>query len=435
MLNTFKDHLNNNLPFLIEGKLLLAISGGLDSVVLCHLCSELNLNLAFAHCNFNLRGKESDGDEEFIMQLGESLDVEVFVQHFNTDEYAKIQKISTQMAARDLRYSWFLDLANQLQFDYILTAHHTDDDLETFLINLSRGTGLDGLCGIPEMNETIVRPLLPFSQERILNYANKNKLIWREDISNMSTKYLRNKIRLELIPKLKELNPQFLENFKSTQENLREIASIVEDQMDNVADQVVNVCDEGIHLDIKKLKDLNNPKAYLYQLLKAYEFTQWDDIYYLLDAQSGKQIYSKEWCLLKDRNSLILTKISDSNKGQISIAKLINEVKTPFGILFFDEADALFGRRTNLIYVDKNKLQFPLTIRKWVEGDVFYPKGMQGKKKVSKYFKDEKLSLVEKEKTWLLCSGNEIVWIINRRADERFIATDRTENILKIELK
>ena len=436
MLNNFQNHINQNLSFLNKSRLLIAISGGLDSVVLTHLCHQLKLNIALAHCNFNLRGNESDGDEEFVLQLAEDLDLEVFIESFETEDYAKTYKLSTQMAARELRYNWFEELAEQLNFDFILTAHHADDNLETFLINLSRGTGLDGLMGIPEVNNKIVRPLLTFSREDIETYAKTNKLTWREDSSNASNKYLRNKLRHDVIPVLKEINPFLLQNFESTQNHLQDSKQIIEDTIVRIQKKAVYVDNDNvIRLSIKKLKKLSNPKAYLFELLKDFNFTEWDDVTNLLDAQSGKQVFSSTHRLLKDRDYLMLIENnSEETQESISISEDKKQLKTSFGTLFFDEADAIFDAQANVICVDKAKLKHPLILRKWEEGDFFYPSGMTGKKKLSKYFKDEKMSLIEKENTWLLCSEKDIVWVIGRRADNRFLATENTKQILKIEL-
>lgn len=436
MLNNFQNHINQNLSFLNKSRLLIAISGGLDSVVLTHLCHQLKLNLALAHCNFNLRGDESDGDEEFVLQLAEDLDLEVFIESFETEDYAKTYKLSTQMAARELRYNWFEELAEQLNFDFILTAHHADDNLETFLINLSRGTGLDGLMGIPEVNNKIVRPLLTFSREDIETYAKTNKLTWREDSSNASNKYLRNKLRHDVIPVLKEINPFLLQNFESTQNHLQDSKQIIEDAIVRIQKKAVYVDNDNvIKLSIKKLKKLSNPKAYLFELLKDFNFTEWDDVTNLLDAQSGKQVFSSTHRLLKDRDYLMLIENnSEETQESISISEDKKQLKTSFGTLFFDEADAIFDAQANVICVDKAKLKHPLILRKWEEGDFFYPSGMTGKKKLSKYFKDEKMSLIDKENTWLLCSEKDIVWVIGRRADNRFLATENTKQILKIEL-
>ncbi len=425
------------MDFLSDSKLLIAISGGLDSVVLAHLCHQLNLNIALAHCNFNLRDHESDADEDFVLQLAENLDLEVFIESFDTKAYSEANKLSTQMAARELRYYWFEDLAVQLQFDYILTAHHADDNLETFLINLSRGTGLDGLKGIPEVNDNIIRPLLPFSRQAIEAYAKEHHLKWREDSSNASTKYLRNKFRHDVIPILKEINPQLLQNFQNTLRNLNDTSDIVEERVESVIDSVVETIDKHQKVfKISEFKKLNNPKAYLFEIFKTYGFTEWHDVANLLDAQSGKQIVSATHRLIKDREHLLLSTVNLKTEEQITtILETDKQVKTGLGMLFFDEANTVSLKSKDVIYVDKALLTYPLTIRKWRDGDLFYPLGMSGKKKLSKYFKDEKLSLLDKEQIRLLCSGEDIVWIIGKRADNRFRVNENTKNILKVELK
>ncbi len=433
MTNTFQNHISQNLAFLNKSKLLIAISGGLDSVALTHLCKEAKLDISLAHCNFNLRGDESDADEEFVLQLAEDWDLEVFIESFDTEIYAKEHKLSTQMAARELRYDWFASLAQQLGFDYILTAHHADDTLETMLINLTRGTGLDGLTGIPEVNFNIVRPLLPFSREAIETYAKAHKLKWREDSSNATNKYVRNQLRHEVIPVLKTINPQLLQNIATTIINLQSSQQIIEDAIVRIQKKAVTIDNDVIKLNIKKLQKLSNPKVYLYELLKDFNFTNWDDVTNLLTAQSGKQVFSETHRLLKDRTHLLLTEQSFQEEAEsILISEKDTSVETPFGTLFFDEADAVFEKKSNRIFVDKALLKYPLTLRKWQEGDFFYPLGMKGKKKLSKYFKDEKLSLVDKENVWVLCSGEAIVWVVGLRADERFKVSGQTKQILNI---
>jgi len=339
------------------------------------------------------------------------------------------------MAARELRYTWFTELAEQLKFDYILTAHHADDNLETFLINLTRGTGLEGLTGIPEINEKFVRPLLSFSSDVIEGYAKKNNIKWREDSSNKSVKYLRNRLRHQVIPILKEINPSLLQSFQTTINNLNESSVIIKNSIDVFLKKTIESIDDNeVKFKISEFKKLNNQKPYLFESLKEFGFTEWNDIINLLDAETGKQVFSKTHRLIKNREHLLLSEINLVEKKSISIPKHVNKFKTPFGILFLDKVDALFGKHSNIIYVDNDILKFPLTIRKYKTGDIFYPLGMTGKKKVSKYFKDEKLSLLDKENTWLLCSGEDIVWVINRRADHRFRVTEKTKSILKIRL-
>jgi len=445
MLTAFKNHIEEQFPFLKNSRLVIAISGGIDSVVLAHLCYKLNFNFALAHCNFNLRGNESDADEDFVLDLGEQLNVEVFVQNFDTEAYAEENKCSIQMAARELRYDWFSELAQQLNFDYILTAHHADDNLETFLINFTRGTGLNGLTGIPEINGNIARPLLPFSRETIEAYAKSENIAWREDSSNSSRKYLRNKLRHEVIPILKEINPNVLDSFQNTLSNLKETEAIVNQSIKDFLSKAI-LKEEGntITYAVSEFKKQNNPKAFLFEAFKDCGFTEWNDVEGLLDAETGKYIVSNTYKLTKHREFLILT---DCHSELVSESNLINksvtlsavevqkgQVRTSIGILFFDEAEALMDNSKIIIYVDAEKLNYPLELKPWETGDVFHPIGMKGKKKVSKYLKDEKLTPIEKENTWVLTSENKIVWVVGRRADERFKVTDQTNQILKIAL-
>lgn len=423
MLQKFKKHITKEFPFLKDTKLLIAISGGVDSVVLFHLLHKLNYDVSLAHCNFKLRGKESDLDEEFIKNLNQISSNQIFTIIFDTEKYAKEHKLSTQIAARELRYNWFQKLITEHKFEYVLTAHHADDNLETFLIHLTRGSGLDGFTGIPKVNGNIVRPLLAFSRKEILNYAKDHDIEWREDASNASNKYIRNKIRHQVLPVLKEINPSVLDSFATTLENLQESKQIIEDSIVNIASEVLKKEANFIKIDIEKIKKLSNPKAYLYQLLKSYHFTEWNDVYDLLNAQSGKQVFSKTHRLLKDRDVLILSKIDLSNSIEMAfqIEEEITEITNPIHLTF----EGVFEKSTEnkqTIYVDKDLLKYPLLLRKWEKGDYIYPLGMQGKKKLSKYFKDEKFSLIDKENTWLLCDAeNQIMWIVNHRQDRRFV--------------
>ncbi|TNJ42902.1 tRNA lysidine(34) synthetase TilS [Tamlana fucoidanivorans] len=433
MLNLLQKHIDDKLSFLKTGKLLIAISGGVDSVVLTYLCHTLKLNITLAHCNFNLRSDESDADEDHVVQLADYLNLEVFVQRFDTQKYAQENKRSIQMAARELRYAWFSEIAEQLQFDYILTAHHADDNLETFLINFSRGTGLEGLTGIPEINGKFVRPLLPFSSEFIKAYAIEHNITWRDDSSNASVKYLRNKLRHEVIPILKEINPNLLFSFQTTLNNLNDASLIIKETMTSFLDQAIEVhSEQEIKFKIAVFKNTSHPKAYVFETFKPYGFTQWDDILVLLDGETGKQVFSSTHRLIKNREHLLLSPIKASDYKTILIPHLEKSVEIPEGILHFEDAKAMDDKDDNVLYADKSKLEYPIILRKKQEGDVFYPLGMQGKKKLSKYFKDEKLSLLDKEHTWLLCSKEAIVWVVGKRADNRFKVDANTKNILKI---
>ena len=435
MLIKFQNHLNSNFNQLKDKKLLLAVSGGLDSMVLMHLFQELNYSIGIAHCNFQLRGNESDEDENFVKLQAEKFQIPIFSIQFETEKFANTNKLSIQLAARKLRYDWFYQILEQENYDYLLTAHHLDDQLETFLINLSRGTGIEGLTGIPATNDKIMRPLLPFSREEILAFAEENSLSWREDSSNASTKYLRNKIRHDVIPILKSLNPNFLTSFENTLEHLNQANALVNDASRNTYDLVVKQLDDQHIFDIPRLLELPNYKAYLYQWLKDFGFTAWNDIYDLVNANSGKQIFSETHVLLKDRNRLLLFEKREKHNAEIYFVKdFESKVNIPLKLSFCKVAN-ISNVNANCIFVDENQLKLPLVIRKWQEGDVFYPAGMIGKKKLSKFFKDEKYSLFDKQNQWLLCSNDEIVWVIGKRSDQRFLTNENTKNYIKITLE
>ncbi|MES2487752.1 MAG: tRNA lysidine(34) synthetase TilS [Bacteroidota bacterium] len=435
MLARLKNHLSKDLTILENKKLLLAVSGGVDSMVLAHLFKVLGYDVSIAHCNFGLRGDESDGDENFVRQFAKEHDIKIFVTHFNTKAFAINSKVSIQIGARQLRYAWFEELLQNNNLDFLLTAHHLDDSIETFLINFTRGTGLQGLTGIPQQNGNVIRPLLPFSRNDIESYAQENNITWREDSSNASDKYLRNKLRHDIVPVLKALNTSFGTSFAQTLTNLQQAQSLTDDASVMVYKQVVEDLENQKHININQLVRLQNYRAYLYQWLSPFGFTAWDDIYNLIDAQSGKYITAGNFRLLKNRDVLILEPIQDAKNEVYEI--LQNEQKTtnPIG-LKLEKVDFFEQNATkNVIFVNNDLIKFPLFVRKWEEGDYFYPSGMNGqKKKVSKYFKDEKFSLSDKENTWLLCTENEIIWIIGHRADNRFKVTENTTQILKIEV-
>ena len=434
MLSSFENHLNHNFPFLREKRLLLAVSGGVDSMVLVYLCHQLQLSFAVAHCNFQLRGDESDEDEQFVKVICEELRIPVFTQKFVTGAFAEAHKLSIQVVARKLRYEWFDSLLLNHDYDYVLTAHQLDDSLETFIINLTRGTGLNGLTGIPEQNDKVIRPLLVFSRQEIEAFAVENKILWREDSSNASDKYLRNKLRHHVLPVLKELNPNLLSAFEQTVAHLKEAQSMVDDASQIVYRKVVEDIDGQMKINLSILMELPNYRAYLFQWLQPFGFTDWKSIYDLVEAQSGKQVFSATHIVLKDREQLIVYPIQEAHKEVYYVEEGQTDVKIPLKLRFC-KTDDISNHTTNTIFVDEDQLSYPLTIRKWEAGDVFYPMGMTGKKKVSKFFKDEKYTLPDKSNTWILCSDNQIVWIIGKRADERFKITKQTNNILQIQLQ
>ncbi|MBY8961594.1 tRNA lysidine(34) synthetase TilS [Flavobacterium sp. D11R37] len=435
MLNQLRHHLQQNLPFLRNSKLLLAVSSGIDSIVMAVLFKTLGYEIALAHCNFKLRGSESDGDENFVNSFAEINNISVHTTRFNTVSFASDNKVSVQMAARQLRYSWFNELVEKHNYDYLLTAHHLDDQIETFLINFTRGTGLEGLTGIPQQNGRVVRPLLPFSRTEIEQYAQQEGLQWREDSSNASDKYLRNKLRHDVVPVLKTLNKDFGMSFASTTEHLHQALSLVQDAAVIVYKEVVTEKENQKHINLLQLLRLPNYKAYLYQWLHPFGFTAWHDIYSLVEAQPGKFILSEGFRLLKDRDVMILEPTLSETDAIYTIEEGQEIVSEPVNLRLQEIGELPKDMLKNGIYVNKQLIKFPLFVRKWQEGDYFYPFGMNGrKKKVSKFFKDEKMSLSDKENTWLLCSANDVVWIIGQRADERFKVTEQTTQILNIQL-
>ncbi|MDT0555027.1 tRNA lysidine(34) synthetase TilS [Patiriisocius hiemis] len=431
MLAALKKHIETQFPSLKNSKLLLACSGGVDSMVLLYFLHKLNIKTAVAHCNFSLRGEESDEDEAFVKEMSSNYNLVFYSERFNTKKYASEKGISTQMAARELRYNWFFHLLEEHGYDFVVTAHHADDTLETFLINLSRGTGIKGLLGIPEKTETVIRPLLPFSRKEIEGVAKAQSLYWREDSSNASKDYLRNKLRHTVIPGFKSAAPKILDSLKQTQQNLGEVSNLLDDYMTLVYNLVISEIEDGYKIDIEKTKSLPNSKALLFQLLSPFGFTDFDSILDLMDSQSGKSVYSNSHRLLKDREFLLLSENQEVDFKTVIIDKETSEITVPIH-LTFSEADTYKITNAHTVFIDASTLEFPLELRKWKEGDTFQPFGMKGKKKLSKFFKDEKLSLIAKEKTFVLISNNDIVWVVGHRLDEKFKVTQKTKNILKI---
>mgnify|MGYP006395387625 CR=1 FL=1 len=431
MLRAFEQHLQENHPGLKQQKLLIACSGGLDSVVLARLLAKLSYNIALAHVNFGLRGAESDEDEAFVRRLAQDLECPFYVKGVETEVYAAEQGISIQMAARELRYGWFEELLSQ-EFDRLLTAHHADDDLETFLINLSRGAGLKGLTGIPETREAVVRPLLGFERQQLMSYAKKEGWHWREDSSNANDKYLRNAFRLKAIPALREVDEDIVKAYGKTKSHLQASQRLVDDYMGLISKLLLTPTATGFDLDLEKLADLPNQDAILYALYGDYGFTDLVALNQLPKAQSGKFLLAPGYRLLKDRGRLILQLQEKNNQQEVFfIKKDEKNIEQPLRISVKPIGKVGY-HDPSTIYVDKALLHYPLEIRKWREGDRFQPFGMQGNKKISKFLKDEKLSLAAKENIWLLCSDQQIVWVVGHRADDRFKVTAATQEILKI---
>lgn len=425
-----KQYIQQNFPEMFTSKLLLAVSGGVDSMVMLDVLKKLNFDITVAHCNFKLRGAESDGETQFLKEYLIKNNISHHIIFFDTESYAAQHKLSIQLAARKLRYDWFYSLLHK-NLDYIVTAHHLDDQIETFLINLTRGTGVEGLLGIPAKNDKIVRPFLGVSRDEILDYAVLNQIEWRDDSSNASTKYFRNKIRHKVVPVLKELNPEFLNTFSNTLAHLNQFNMGNTDGFESLKNRIVTQNEDTFSIDLRELKQLKAPEAFLYQFLKPFQFTAWNDIYNLAQALSGKMIYSDQYVLLKDRDELFVKPILAVTKSLYTINDTADFNQVPFHILIKSNMLNEVNNKTE-IGLDIELLKFPLIIRKWQEGDYFYPYGMQGKKKLSKYFKDEKFTQFQKQDTWLLLQNNDtdIIWVVGYRVDRRYIAKNDSHNTL-----
>lgn len=425
----------SNLPktdFLKLPKILVAVSGGIDSMVLVDLFLQTGLPFSMAHANFQLREKDSDLDEQFLQEFAQQHGISIFVKRFDVKSYKSSGNYSTQMAARNLRYDWFEELKVEHHFDWICTAHHLNDSLETFLINLSRGTGLDGLVGISSDAEHILRPLHNFSKESILKYAKTNSIQWREDASNSSTDYIRNKIRHEIFPKLTEIHPEFLQNFQRSIEHLSDQNLILKYHFQSVSNDLFKSKDEQIFISIERLKDLHPFTTYLFHLFQPFGFEHPFEIQKLMDSNENGEIQSKTHRLIKNRQELILVKKGEHdfpNEIELDQDQILEK---PLYLRFSKTKEKPFDSAESL---DLDKVEFPLRLRRQKTGDSFFPIGMKGSKKISKFFKDEKLSKLEKESTWLLVDKEDrILYVVGKRLDDRFKITENTHNFLNIYL-
>lgn len=437
MVRKFQQSLN--LILFQEDRLLLAVSGGMDSVLLCHLCHKLGLDFGIAHCNFQLRGKESDGDEALVESLAKKMDVPYFVTHFDTNAIQKKQKGSIQMLARDLRYEWLEKMRVENNYQYIATAHHLNDSIETSLYNLAKGTGVRGLKGISPKNNKIVRPLFQFTRNELEVMVKEWKVAYREDSSNASDKYARNKIRHHVIPILREINPSLEKTFLQTSENLKETELLFDYLIEQIKEDVVFEKENYIHIVKEKLNKYPSQKTILFEILKDYHFNnnQIDNLLEMMDGISGTQLLSSTHQLINDRNDIIIKSINNENKvSEISINledkffELETGVKWCFSKHYFTDVLSMSHNHSQVHLLDYDKLRFPLKLRKRKTGDYFYPLGMKGKKKLKKYFTDNKYDNFKKENTWILESEGNICAILGDRIDDRFKMASTTKRVL-----
>jgi len=437
MIQRLIHFITENKIFDKSHKILVGVSGGIDSVVLLDLLDKAGYSMAIAHCNFQLRGAESDKDERLVHALALKYDVSIFKIAFDTLAIATERKISIEMAARDLRYEWFEKIRSENNCDFIAVAHHRDDQLETFFLNLARGTGLAGLTGMNPVNGKVVRPLLFASRGEIENYRHELFLDFRMDATNQNLEFQRNKIRHSLMPIMDSLNPNFREGLIRTMDHLDKTASIYNRTITEAWQRVVSTNDQTHYISIEALQNLDPLDTYLFEFLKPFGFkgSNIGDIVQSLSGLSGKQFSSTTHRLLHDRENLVLTPLVEEEVSHFYLDQEQNEISYPIHLQISKEmsnGSIYYTDSKSEASIDQDKVQFPLLIRKWQQGDYFKPLGMTGLKKLSDYFVDSKLSLLEKENVWILANGEQIVWIIGHRLDDRYKITSQTKRIVKI---
>lgn len=413
---------------------LTGLSGGADSVALLAVLVKLGYSCIAVHCNFHLRGEESDRDEAFAKSFAETLAVPFYKTDFNTNQYAAEKRISVEMAARKLRYDWFEEMRLQFDTQAIAVAHHKDDNVETILMNLIRGTGIKGMRGIRPKNGYIVRPLLAVGREDILSWLEKQALSFVTDSTNLSDEYTRNFVRLRVIPLLENINPSVKETIARAGEHLSSVEVIYQSVLDKAQTTILK---DNNRLSIAELMTYPAPETILYELLVPFHFTRQvaEDIFLSLNKESGKTFFSPTHRIIKDREYLLITSLEKTASGIYHIEKEEGECQVPVKLSWKKTVlnkEFQLEKDQNIAYFDYDKLKFPLTIRTWKPGDWFIPFGMTGRKKLSDYFSDRKYSLLDKEKVWLLCSGKDIIWIIGERTDNRFRINKTTKRVLII---
>ncbi len=438
MLTEFQKYISRNNLIVENDRILLAISGGTDSVVLLHLFSKLNYYTEIAHCNFKLRGEESDGDEQFVKHLAEKFGIRGHYISFNTREYAQTNKLSIEMAARELRYNWFNELCDKFGFTKIATGHHLNDSIETLFINMVRGTGINGLTGIKPINGNIIRPLLFATREQIEQYIKTEKLEFHTDSSNLENEYVRNIIRNKIIPELKEINPSLESTMRQNMARFSEVSEIYQEQINNIRNKLWVVDNDRITLSITELKKAEHPAAFLFEMLAPMGFST-DSVQNIvagLHTQPGKMLYSKTHRLLIDRESIIIENILvETEFLEINSPNEFEKAPINFKTQRFTIDEFKLIKDSCNAFLDADKLKYPILFRSWNEGDFFFPLGMNHKKKLSDFFIDQKIDRLQKEKIRVLESNHQIVWIVGIRIDNRFRVTERTKNVLQLTIQ
>lgn len=436
MLKRFEVNITKNNLFNKKDKLLVAFSGGVDSVVLVDLLHKAGYTIELAHCNFQLRGQEAKDDTAFCESFAKTMNVPLHVIYFDTKTYAAEHKLSIQMAARELRYNWFKQLKAEHHFDYILTAHHANDNVETLLVNLIRGTGIKGLLGVPEKQHFMVRPLLFATKEEIRDYALEHKLQCREDSSNQEVKYKRNFIRHQIVPELKKLNPAIEETIHTSVQFFKQSADIVAEYAQLKFQSICKEENEQLFINIESLLKEKQKETLLFEWLHNKQFKT-SQIQQLTEAlvtedKVGKQFSSATHKLVIDRTYIIVKAIIEEEIKEYTISSIDDIKHLPILLTFEETTNGTFSKNKNEICIPFKDAIFPLKLRRWKQGDKFKPYGMNGFKKLSDFFKDQKLSLFEKESVWILGNKEHIIWVVGYRMDDRCKVVEGTEKVLKI---
>jgi tRNA(Ile)-lysidine synthase len=437
MLNDFNNFLTHNHLADRSFSFLLAVSGGIDSVVMVDLFHKAGFSFDIAHANFQLRGEESLRDEKFVSDLANKCGVKVFVRQFDTAAYAGKNKLSIQVAARQLRYEWFEELLVKYGYEKIATAHHLDDQIETFLINLTRGTGIAGLHGIPVKQGNIIRPMMFTGRKEIEAYAADHGLDFVEDSSNSSVKYTRHRIRHNILPQLEEINPSFRKALTETIGYIRDAEVIYRKAIEETRNSIIELNGDTVSIPIKDLLTLEHVETWAYELLSPYGFNMANvrDIIGMTDAIPGKEVMSATHRLVSDRDHLIIIPREKAvNHAVYPVFDIDIDIAFPVHLSFeiLEKIPVKYDDPADIAYLDLDKLVFPMQIRRWKRGDSFFPLGMKQRKKLSDFFTDMKFSRIDKENQWLLCSGDDIVWVIGQRIDNRYKITEETVKIIKI---
>jgi tRNA(Ile)-lysidine synthase len=437
-LQSFRSFISHHQLFKPDQKILLAVSGGKDSVLMVHLFKQAGFDFGIAHCNFQLRADESQRDEAFVKLLAASLDVPFHITHFDTKAYAKAHRSSTQMAARDLRYQWFEQIREQEGYEAIALAHHQNDAIETMLINLTRGTGISGLHGIAPKRDRLIRPLLFLSREDIEALIQKEQIDYVEDSSNGTDHYARNRIRLKVVPHLKAINPSLERTFAQNIQRFQEAETIIQQTVASLRSSIFKDSAAGLLVKIEDLRSLNPQKLLCYELLKPFNFTEplIGELLNALEKQSGTSFYSSTHRITLDRQQLIITAIEPTATSNCIIHPADKQIDLGYHGLHIQYAEGNAFFKDGRAYVDCDLLIFPLVVRTRQAGDVFVPLGMKTHKKLSNFLVDEKVPLPEKDKIPLILNGNgDIIWVGGMRQDNRYKVSATTKKVAIFELK